>query len=76
MRVNCGGSFRPQGWYHWLPFARLVPAVGGRWQGRGTAFGGKKVRTDGTLLGCWEAGHKDPWLVLTDLPPEAADACG
>ena len=29
---------------------------------------------DCTLLGCWEAGHKDPWLVLTDLPPEAADA--
>ena len=27
-------------------------------------------------MGCWEAGHKDPWLVLTDLPPEAADACG
>ena len=75
LRVNGGGSFRPQGWYHWQPFAKLVPAVGRRWQGRGTAFSGKKARLDCTLLGCWEAGHKDPWLVLTDLPPEAADAC-
>lgn len=27
---------------------------------------------------CWrglDAPHADPWLILTDLPPEAADAC-
>jgi hypothetical protein len=24
---------------------------------------------------CWGEGHADPWLVLTDLPPEAADVC-
>src|SRR5262249_47861420 len=23
----------------------------------------------------WEAGYKDPWLILTDLPPEASTAC-
>ena len=28
-----------------------------------------------TLLACWEAGYKDPWLILTDLPPEASTAC-
>jgi hypothetical protein len=28
-----------------------------------------------TLLACWEAGYKDPWLILTDLPPEARTAC-
>jgi hypothetical protein len=27
------------------------------------------------LLACWEVGDKDPWLILTDLPPEASDAC-
>jgi hypothetical protein len=26
-------------------------------------------------LARWEAGYKDPWLILTDLPPEASTAC-
>ena len=25
-------------------------------------------------VGLWEAGYKDPWLILTDLPPEASEA--
>jgi hypothetical protein len=29
---------------------------------------------EGTLLVLWEEGHKDPWVILTDLPPEARDA--
>lgn len=75
LRVNVGGSFRPEGHCHWRPFSQLLPAAGSRWQGRGTAFAGRKTRLDCTLLGVWGEGHKDPWLVLTDLPPEAADAC-
>jgi hypothetical protein len=27
------------------------------------------------LLGCWESGHDEPWLLLTDLPPAAASPC-
>jgi len=27
-----------------------------------------------TLFALWEEGYKDPWLILTDLPPEASDA--
>jgi hypothetical protein len=75
LRVNRQGSFRPLGWYHFKPFTELVPAIGRRWQGRGTAFGGKNQRLDCTLLGYWGEGHQDPWLILTDLPPEAAEAC-
>ena len=30
---------------------------------------------DSLLLGYWGEEHKDPWLVLTDLAPECADAC-
>jgi hypothetical protein len=26
------------------------------------------------LLARWEEGDKDPWLILTDLAPEASDA--
>ena len=27
------------------------------------------------MLAYWSEGHRDPWLVLTDLSPEVADAC-
>jgi hypothetical protein len=50
--------------------------VGRRWPGRGTAFAGKTTRLECTWLACWSEGHQDPGLLLTDLPPEAADACG
>ena len=75
LRINSQGQFRPQGWYHWVPFTTLVPAVGRRWQGRGTAFTGQKTQLDCTLLGYWSAGHQDAWLMLTDLPPYVAQAC-
>ena len=75
-RVNLGGSFRPEGWYHWRSLRYFVPAVGRCWAGRGTAFTHPKPRLPCTLLARWEAGHADPWLILTDLPPHAAEACG
>jgi len=75
LRVNSQGSFRPEGWCHWKPFSDLVPSKGKRWQGRGTAFGGKKTQLNCTLLGYWGENHEDPWLILTDLAPECADAC-
>ena len=75
LRVNTGGLFRREGWYHWQPFSGLVPAKGRRWQGRGTAFRGKDSQLRCTLLGYWGEEHQDPWLVLTDLAPECADAC-
>ncbi len=75
LRINLQGKFRPEGWYHWVPLAEVVPAVGRRWQGRGTAFAGKDSQLTCTLLGCWGEGHADPWLVVTDLPPQSAEAC-
>lgn len=75
LRVNNGGKFRPKGWYHWVALSDLVPQEGRRWQGRGTAFKSYYGQMDCTLLAWWGEGHSDPWLVLTDLPPEAADVC-
>ena len=75
LRVNGQGLFRPVGWFHWRPLSSYVPSKGKRWKGRGTAFNGKKAQLDCTLLGYWGEEHKDPWLVLTDLAPECADAC-
>lgn len=73
LRVNLQGKFRPQGHRSWIPFTTLVPAVGRSWQGRGTAFSGKKNHLPCTLLGRWSEGYSTPWLILTDLPPEAAN---
>lgn len=74
LRINTGGTFRPAGTRCFRPLRTFVPQTGTRWQGRGTAFAGKPRRLDCTLLACWEAGYKDPWLILTDLAPEASDA--
>ena len=75
LRVNKNGKFRPRGWHHWVTLTELVPQVGRRWQGRGTAFKNPSGQLECTLLACWGEGHADPWLVLTDLPPQAADVC-
>src|ERR1019366_8021648 len=75
LRVKNQGKFRPQGWYHWVDMPDLVAHVGQRWQGRGTAFKTASAQLDCTLLACWGEGYADPWLVLTDLPPEAGDVC-
>jgi hypothetical protein len=73
LRVNVGGNFRPAGSREFIPFKELVPRVGLSWSGRGTAFKTKKATLACTLLAWWEEGYDDPWLILTDLPPENAD---
>src|SRR5437899_1607428 len=74
LRINTGGTFRPTGTRCFRPLTTLVPQPGTRWQGCGTAFARKPRRLECTLLACWEEGYKDPWLILTDLAPEASDA--
>jgi hypothetical protein len=74
LRINTGGTFRPAGTPCFRPLTSFVPQLGTRWRGRGTAFQTAGSRLECTLLACWEAGYQDPWLILTDLPPEASDA--
>src|SRR5262244_664796 len=75
LRINTGGTFRPTGQVRGVPLQTLVPEPGTTWQGTGIAFKGRDRQLHCTLLACWEAGYKDPWLILTDLPPEASTAC-
>src|SRR5262249_5920664 len=53
----------------------FVPRVGAQWCGTGEAFKDAPKRLGCTLLARWDAGYKDPWLVLTDLPPQEAAVC-
>ena len=72
MRVKAVGHFRPEGWHHFYPLKRFAAAVGRRWSGRGDAYKKPSARLGCTLLACWEEGHDQPWLILTDLGPQAA----
>ena len=75
LRINLGGKFRPAGRAAFRPLTSFVPVPGSRWRGAGTAFATPECRLDCTLVAYWAEGCKDPWLILTDLPPEACDAC-
>jgi hypothetical protein len=75
MRITRRNRFRPAGWMHHQPVWRFAPRVGSRWQGRGVAFPTRRAsRLRCTLLVWWAEGHKDGWYLITDLPPQAADA--
>jgi hypothetical protein len=72
MRVKKAGKFRPTGWGQFYPLQQLAGRTGVSFNAAGLAYSGEKLRC--TLLARWEEGHAEPWLVLTDLPPEAATA--
>ena len=74
LRVNLGGTFRPDGRDAARPLRHFAPTPGSAWAGVGTAFKGRPRQLRCTLLARWEEGYADPWLILTDLPPAAADA--
>ncbi len=74
LRVRPDATFRPQGGRR-VPARTLVPGPGHAWVGAGTAFKHQAVRREATLVVAWEAGQAEPWLVLTDLAPEAVGAC-
>jgi hypothetical protein len=74
LRVNRGGSFRPACAKAFHPFTALVPAPGTHWAGTGIAFKSRAAQLPCTLLARWDAPYQDPWLILTDLAPEQADA--
>ena len=74
LAMNAGGSFRPDGSMSFVPLKRMVPQEGKSWCGAGTAFSTSGRQLAGTLLGWWGPGHKEPWLILSDLPPQQGDA--
>jgi hypothetical protein len=74
MRINKGGHFRPDDQPAFAPLGQLVPQMGMSWCGRGTAFATPQRRVAGTLLGWWGEGHREPWLILSDLAPHQGDA--
>ncbi len=71
LRINAQGLFRPQG-ERYRVLKSFVPQPGTYWCGQGTCFKTKPL--DCTLLACWSEGYDEPWLIVTDLTPNQADA--
>jgi len=56
LRINTGGTFRPQGHVRGVSLKTLVPQPGTSWQGTGIALKGRHRQLHCTLLAWWEAG--------------------
>lgn len=48
----------------------LVPGPGHAWVGKGTVFRDRPRRVVGTLIVVWGESEEEPWVLLTDLPPD------
>ena len=53
-----------------LPARAFVPRPDTAWIGWGTAFGRGTAKRRCTLLAVWYTEQEEPWVILTDLPPE------
>jgi hypothetical protein len=73
LRINRGGNYRPAGAARFRPLRDAVTQGGAAWSGAVTCFSTKDAQLSCTLLARWDAGHDDPWLIVTDLAPAAAD---
>lgn len=72
MRIRPDATFAPVGGRR-CRARELVPGAGWYWVGDGVAYKHRATRLEATLLVVWGAGQKEPWLLLTDLPPAAVE---
>lgn len=73
LRINHTGTYRlPSQTQQWFNLNNLLAYPGTSWSGQVTCF--KTNPIDCTLLARWDLGYRDPWLIVTDLAPQQADA--
>ncbi len=72
LRINHQGQYRPQGSARFQPLAGVVRQGEPGWSGAVECFASSSCRLQCTLLAQWTEAHRDPWLILTDLPAEVA----
>ena len=79
-------QIRAQGWHLYMRYPKnvtfcadggprrqtraFVPRPDTAWIGGGTAFGSAAAKRRCTLLAVWYVEQEEPWIILTDLPPE------
>jgi hypothetical protein len=72
LRINSQGVCRPKGASQFKPLLDLLPAAGQTWQAEVVCF--RSTQLAATLAAYHDGQHEHPWLILTDLPPEVAQA--
>lgn len=72
LRINHQGLVKISPHGQWQPLDALVSAPGQSWSGQVVCFKTNPLAC--TLLARWDSGYQEPWLVLTDLSPQMADA--
>lgn len=73
LRINRQGKYCPAGSTSFRPLSLVVARGGRAWQGQVTCFATPDRQLSCTLLARWDTCYRDPWLILTDLPPAQAD---
>jgi hypothetical protein len=73
MRLNACGTFRPDNTKVFRPIPSFASKPGEYWCGTGIAF--KTRPMSATVVAVWQEGYEEAWYILTDLPPQACDAC-
>jgi hypothetical protein len=68
-RVRPDASFAPNGGER-VP-ARTLVQPGEQWVGTGLLYRHRPTRRSVTLVACWAAHAREPWLLATDLPTDA-----
>jgi Transposase DDE domain len=69
-RIRSDATFQPEGGKR-LPVRALASSAGQAWVGRGHMFKHAATRRAATLIVIWAVGQPDPWVLITDLAPEA-----
>lgn len=72
MRIHTQGKFRLSPQHRWRQLKALVKRKDEIWAETVTCFRNTHGQLACTLLANWTAGHAEPWLLLTDLPPAQA----
>jgi hypothetical protein len=73
LRLTARATFRPTGQRARVQATTLVSGPGHAWVGTGVACKDKPDRRAGTLLVVWERGQDAPWVLLSDLAPDAVE---
>jgi DDE family transposase len=72
MRIRPDATFAPTGRRRQRA-QELIPGPGWCWVGAGVAYKHKPKRLASTLVVVWGTGQTEPWLLLTDLAPDAVE---
>lgn len=57
------------------PAWQLVPGPGYAWVGAALLFADPARQVRATVLVVWDVGQREPWVLVTDLPPTAVGVC-